>query len=342
MGSWNGTCGLTQMPIKEGEKVVLFPLLRNKNANNGGNGFCHSNNQYTPISLPLFGEYDDYGKIKNISRNENLVLNFFQKIFKQKSYYGLILDEKKYDRAKENSSFSGEVTDIKTLIQWFMSKPLYKGLGFMLVHEDIYFKVIQEIGSRKSWNSHQTKKKQLMDHAHSFLTETQSILLDEETIENQITELRSLRNSHVFKDNEYLDKIAPLLNKQRVIYGAYQDHFAHRNSFVRHFSDQKTNSYIFPELLNELVSIQDKNEQVNFLEELVHLILFDSGMDLMRKTWSPQNGAGSPTNEYYLHRLLAHSILEKEARVVAEWFEENDSVEEEDVHHGLNITKDQS
>ncbi len=68
MGSWNATCGVTQLPITAGDRVVLVPLIVKQpdflaRDNLGGTGSTSNDCIAQPFSLPIAGEYDDYGGI---------------------------------------------------------------------------------------------------------------------------------------------------------------------------------------------------------------------------------------------------------------------------------------
>jgi hypothetical protein len=68
MGSWNATCGITQLPITEGARVVLIPLVVKQQdfmARDALNGAaCVSNDLIAqPIALPIYGTYDSYGGV---------------------------------------------------------------------------------------------------------------------------------------------------------------------------------------------------------------------------------------------------------------------------------------
>ncbi len=67
MGCWNGTCALSNLSIHAGEKAYLILLVRTSNeTRHMGGGFCYTRLDYSPIFVPLLGEYDDYGAIENI------------------------------------------------------------------------------------------------------------------------------------------------------------------------------------------------------------------------------------------------------------------------------------
>lgn len=59
MGSWNKTCGLTQMPIFSGEEVVTFYLIENPFRIEAMTSY--SSGYWSYIPLPFYGTYDDYG-----------------------------------------------------------------------------------------------------------------------------------------------------------------------------------------------------------------------------------------------------------------------------------------
>jgi hypothetical protein len=56
MGCWNGTCGLSGLPITHGDEMYVFPIV-------GGHGdsFCYASALYRPVVLPFLAEYNDYG-----------------------------------------------------------------------------------------------------------------------------------------------------------------------------------------------------------------------------------------------------------------------------------------
>lgn len=65
MGSWSVYCGISQIAITSGKECVLLPLMENK---------YMEYDEYIPATLPIYGEYDDYGGIEKIEKNENTQL----------------------------------------------------------------------------------------------------------------------------------------------------------------------------------------------------------------------------------------------------------------------------
>lgn len=81
MGSWSVYCGISNISITAGHKFVFLPLKRESS---------HSHNlPFVPATLPIFGEYDDYGGIENIEKNDNtsLIEEHFNCTIEQFCYY---------------------------------------------------------------------------------------------------------------------------------------------------------------------------------------------------------------------------------------------------------------
>lgn len=335
MGSWNGTCGLTQMPIVDGDKVVLFPVMKNKHADNGGGGFTYAHNQYSAISLPLYGEFDDYGGIENISKNENFVLDHFVKLAKRKLF---TIDEKKLER--EKSCFDKTITEtprnVKELVDSFMREPIYKGLGYMLVHASVYQKVVDEMSKRTGYGEKTTKRETYKKEANEFLNEYEKILSEVPSLEKELAKSREIRKTDP-ENKEALKVMMKVMAKLEVTYGNFENHFE-RNGFVQYYSEHTPNSMMKREMLLRLTE-EPREGREELIQQYVDLLLFDIAMGYMRKMWTPQCGAGSQGSEYYLHKIIAESVIEKERQVVEEWFEENVAEEEEDREFGLNVTK---
>lgn len=60
MGSWNKTCGISNLHIKNGDEVLVFVLQQAT-----GNDRCYSTAFFSPIVLPFYSTYADYGRGQN-------------------------------------------------------------------------------------------------------------------------------------------------------------------------------------------------------------------------------------------------------------------------------------
>lgn len=133
MGSWYGTCGISQLPITYGDEVALFVLSRNQytqirteSYTQIGGSFVNSYDLYHPICLPVFGTYYDYGVIENITDLNDTVLTHL-KLLK------ICSNGEKY-----------EIKDLKSFIKQIERREI-DNYGFMMVHKDLLDNLVNHI-----------------------------------------------------------------------------------------------------------------------------------------------------------------------------------------------------
>lgn len=83
MGCFNTTGSISKMPIEYGDKVFAMLVIRDTSV--GGSSDFAPGHFITPITLPIFGIYDDYGKLTDIERDANV--EYIEK------YFGCGIDE---------------------------------------------------------------------------------------------------------------------------------------------------------------------------------------------------------------------------------------------------------
>ena len=155
MGSWNGTCGISNLPIEHGDEVVLF-IIREKNLSEcRGGGFYAPADLFEPISLPIIGRYKGYGLIDNIE-NENLILPKIVKMFEKNKllYFSKdesILDIKKaslYEIIKEIELENIKGVEKLSVIKFYelegIKKPEFLNIGIIMFHKELYDMLLKQ------------------------------------------------------------------------------------------------------------------------------------------------------------------------------------------------------
>lgn len=61
MGSWNGTCAVSNLHILAGQDVAVFMLAEKKKRDS----FCYVNAMYDLCPIPFYGKYNDYGGVED-------------------------------------------------------------------------------------------------------------------------------------------------------------------------------------------------------------------------------------------------------------------------------------
>lgn len=137
MGCYNGTCGLTNLPIRNGDKIVLFIMRFHARRGEGGGGIVYPTDLYSPVTLPLYGEYNDYGGIENITRNGEEVFEHFTKSVSKELYHPLEINEDELKRMH----LDGKPKDIDELVNNYIERGVYENIGFMMVLESVLDKI---------------------------------------------------------------------------------------------------------------------------------------------------------------------------------------------------------
>lgn len=82
MGSFNVACSISNLSLNCGDPAVYIPLEVHEYPGGIGDGdhtLIYPHCFYSPVTLPLFGKYDDYGRLDlEEDDNLNLVIDFFK------------------------------------------------------------------------------------------------------------------------------------------------------------------------------------------------------------------------------------------------------------------------
>lgn len=125
MWCWNATCGISNLPIMHGEKVVAFICK----PNNFDTRPSYSTTLCAPICFQIKGIYNDYGSIEQIKKSKytDNLLDFFNK--------------------KYNMDFK----NVEECIEFVADGE--NELFFFMVKEELFNILIDEIGNRKPYKN---------------------------------------------------------------------------------------------------------------------------------------------------------------------------------------------
>lgn len=74
MGCFNSACSLSHLDVKSGDKCYFLILKPNKYQNNTeGSTHCYTDDRYKLFCFPIIGEYDDYGGLEEIEKDEHIL-----------------------------------------------------------------------------------------------------------------------------------------------------------------------------------------------------------------------------------------------------------------------------
>jgi hypothetical protein len=212
MGCWNSTCMVSGLPIEYKDKVVAFAL---KESGGCFGGECYANAEADIISPPIFAEYNDYGSIENVDKNDDILI--FEKFIMEKTSaatgYDLGVDtDNEFHYYKMES-----VEDVYEMIErGYATLPFRheKGkatLSWAMVRREIWDDLIIPFGNKICWKgstikesinqSISAKVESLIEMEEIIYRSRNNILEGVELIEDQKKEVRKKLN-----ENEILKK----------------------------------------------------------------------------------------------------------------------------------------
>ncbi len=355
MGSWNGTCAISNLHITSGTPVAVFMLAKN----NTEKTFCYGNALYELCPIPFYGKYNDYGAVEDC---HGFGLNIVIEAIREKLY--------KFGQGP-NSSHDCEVTKENFDVE----------MMFEADHEDRL-----GIEHYSSWNGDEYQKRELEKISdEKGLSESQQFELDR--LASKIKKVDNFRavthvqiHGSVFNDimnkwyiEEYMgdgkgdkgynnnythmyfkDVIATVpdyIAKKKEAYTADNSGDEKLKRMLRRFSNRGDFAYgdpctagrwiqsagsssesssfsivLIDEMIADYCEAGDWEGLEKFVNELLVGMWINCFMSYSRKIWVRQCGAGSQNSEPLPYEILANSIL----GVLADEKAEQDSWDDED------------
>lgn len=133
MGCFNVACTVSNLSIGHGDEVVFIPLKAEEDYESSNNlnerltndhMLIYSDCLYKPTMLPIKGEYNDYGSIENIIRDENVI--HLEKVYgiSIEKIIDILTDFDSIDLEKENN----KIDSLKTMSGMFVHRKIYNSL----------------------------------------------------------------------------------------------------------------------------------------------------------------------------------------------------------------------
>ena len=119
MGSWSVSCGISNIAITSGNQCVILPLKKNT----GG-----SERDWQPATLPIFGEYNDYGGMEEIQEDDNT--KFIEE------HFGVGIDE--FVTFLVDGKFTYEREEAEEVSEKMKNQAEAKNWRFMWIDRQVY------------------------------------------------------------------------------------------------------------------------------------------------------------------------------------------------------------
>lgn len=132
MGSFGKIGFLSSLPIEYGDETCLIFLSKNPTsgkAESGIGGICNHTDIFISMFLPIFGEYDDYGRIDNVI--DSPIIKTIIDFFGEDNISDFI------DKVDDNAVGRYSKTPLETK----KNNEIFKNLTFCLEHKSVYEKL---------------------------------------------------------------------------------------------------------------------------------------------------------------------------------------------------------
>ena len=334
MGCWNQTCAISNLPITNGEKVVLIPLIATSNAGFQCGTTYYTTDCYVPLSMPIYGEYNEYGSITNIETlkiNEEYLLQLDTYVESKDSSLSEEDAIKAYAMAyvKDVNHIVESLLKItpKEKIGWNSLQGLvdaltydgfivnnkkndkedgngdYRMTSYVMIHRKLYDAMVDEISKRIPYAEDKSYRELYKGKIVRYIKKTRIQYKDaQEAIENATTEaekklaeVKSMLNAYPF--NNHAEKLG--------------------------ITDLTIPAMGYNYMIERL--IEEDNDEL--MEELLNSIIFTLALSLARSGYHVTTGLGSQGQEYQIHRIIA-TFVESHIKDVVKKMKEDECDEE--------------
>lgn len=280
MGSWNGTCMISNLPIIEGEKVKLIILHDGFNRDRYSGGFCNANGLMAPLFLPINGEYNDGGMIEEIEEDWNF--HFITKMLKE-AYNQIEVEGKIINDFTLEDILTGiercslKVKRNRDAVTAPDKELVSADMAFAIIREDVWNSICNEfVGEKFNDNREELDKEIYYIPVKTFC---------ERKIKVNLECLAKLKEIEATGDDRAAMRYSMIEMRDSEIFRGFP------TILVKH-------NYDYSELLKTSTNV---DEITNAWTELV---IIDKFLEDTRKSWFVQQGAGAQNADWATYKLL--------------------------------------
>ena len=319
MGCWNQTCGLTQIHIRAGEPVLVFPLVEAHR-----DSLCYSTPYWTPFPIPFASEYNDYGGGENSSGlGLDMIISCLQEKLVEieqgeNQYHDIAVKREGFDEDK----FWEAIHEMRLKIHSYNNAE--KEVGFVMIKQSVVDYLIEhEVFER--YEGYDEKGSKYTKYKFADILTTLEVVLD------KLFSVNEIEDEGI--DEELRGKLKFLMRYRALERIANEVHEADKNNWAAdwlrfgghsHLSYGAFSSSVMTEALDAYVEAGDREGARELLTQYLIMQFIDSFMMSTRKFWSPQAGAGSQSDSPDGYRLLAAAmtkVLDDEKAERDDWDE---------------------
>lgn len=296
MGSWNGTCMISNLPIISGEevKLVLIHAPYGKEEIKKSS-YCYPNGIFHPGTFALNGKYNDYGGVEDIEQDLNFDL--IEGYFKSK-YKKIKVEEK----------------ELEEFTLYDILEGIERGSLEVLTEGDVETKKMAE-GAIKAYSKSgfgsDRIKKEWEELANMDVSEKwrksglNFVMIRKDVWDGIISEHKTeFWNDEPKNDNDYYQTAQEWVRKRFDKYKKSDGLFKKYENPMS-MSGYAGGNIMFMQSFYFSALEKSNDEEVEYFKNLMtELVIIDSFLGATRKGWMPVSGAGSQSDEWKSYLLL--------------------------------------
>lgn len=319
MGCWNGTCGLTNLPIFHGDEVYVFPIIETHR----GGSFCYSTALYRPSVLPFRAKYNDYGAGEDC---HGVGLSLLMKGIAKRLVELEVGENKYHDIAVKRDGFDVdkffEACHEKRLLfmnpmRDYEAQPKHNHVFFTMIRKDVLDRLWSEFTFDK-WKPEDETCIPESFETNKYYVKNVTYEKLEPLIPSYVEHLKSNigklgENAQILIDEYVAKGEIEVANGIKKIYGgvSFRDDRKHMLSGM--FGHMFSSGYCdggFADLSNVQEAIKtaitdnDNETAYALLKECMVGYLANSVMSDVRKIWTPPMHQGSQDGDFTSYRLV--------------------------------------
>jgi hypothetical protein len=282
MGYWNKTCGISNLHIKTGSEVYVFPLEQNL-----GYGRCYSNEFWLPIFLPFLSIYNDYGGGEYNHKNMKYTLDGIRKHLVEmplgdNEYHDIavtkdILDEELFYEAVHEGRLKVKYEESSN----------EKLIDFVMIRKDIVDYICEHWENQIYIGNSEWKKYKFIDIINSIP------VFVERLVEN-------LNNDKIISVKDDIDYIVSLFKRNE-----YNLAFM----YLIDFGSQRSSRLVDPNrIIVDLVAENKQDEANEIIVDAIRASFINCFLENSRRIWTPTSHEGKQTAEHKPYRILCDAI----------------------------------
>lgn len=292
MGSWNNTCGLTNLPIISGEEVYVFPIRERDLSNYRSH--CYSTALYQPVLIPFVAKYNDYGGAEDC---HGISLNLIMEELRRELVELEVGENQYHDIAVKRDDFDDE----KFFEAVHESRLFVKGWGTS--DRPVYFTMIRKDVVDRMWN----------EWTFDIWKGKETIVPEEfETDQYYVKNITYAKLASLLPDfvASAAEAIAALGKEDKMMIRYFRRDFFASEKHILSSTFRAFENFEFWDLLNgrecifNFIEEGKLDEAVEFIRTFMIGVMVNSMMECTRKIWLPVMHMGSQSECYSDYRFL--------------------------------------